>query len=272
MKSKAKWKIGISLGVFAVIVIIAVTVLITERMEQQSKMRQRWDYVTKYFQARSLLEEAGDYEGAINKLSQLLKNNPKVHNDAYFYRGIAYFFDGNYESSANDFDYQIKLMYDYCNSEDDTEYCSSVLFSYVLAHIWKFLALKHLNLHDGNLKAVSLDENFSALKHNGSNDIETLKTHAQKLNENWVAPTVRMFLNEILPETCLNELVHKNIKSGGKQKCLAYFYVGQYYMIHHDRQKAFDCFENCIETKDTSSFIEFHGAKAEIKRFLNESE
>ena len=70
----------------------------------------------------------------------------------------------------------------------------------------------------------------------------------------------RISLEELLAET-----KDKDQRVEKEQQCEAYFYLGQYYLIKGDKEKAAQMFELCLETKVTY-FVEYKGAKVELER------
>jgi lipoprotein NlpI len=56
-----------------------------------------------------------------------------------------------------------------------------------------------------------------------------------------------------------------NVKQFLHERPGSYFYLGQYYLLRNDKEKAAQMFKLCLETKVTS-FVEYKGAKVELGR------
>jgi lipoprotein NlpI len=74
-----------------------------------------------------------------------------------------------------------------------------------------------------------------------------------------------MYLGEVTPEQCLAAASDKDPKRDKEMKCEAYFYVGQFYLIRGDKERASESFRRCIATGLTS-YREYIYAQGELKR------
>ncbi len=71
----------------------------------------------------------------------------------------------------------------------------------------------------------------------GTAELRTF-ANAHVKDDEWNAPIVHLFLGRITPTQCLAAAEDKNPKTTKEQKCEAYFYAGQYYLLQDNEQNA----------------------------------
>ena len=81
----------------------------------------------------------------------------------------------------------------------------------------------------------------------------------------WPGPVANLFLERISPEELIAETKDDDQRLEKERQCEAYFYLGQYYLLMDDKERAVQMFKLCLETKMTS-FLEYTGAKVELER------
>jgi tetratricopeptide (TPR) repeat protein len=81
----------------------------------------------------------------------------------------------------------------------------------------------------------------------------------------WPRPLYELFAGKITPAQCLGKVETADKHSAKEQKCEAYFYIGEYYLIKKDKAKASEYFKKCIST-GVDWYHEYHLSKTELKR------
>lgn len=170
----------------------------------------------------------GDLNGAIAEYTKAIKLNPK-HKYAYKNRGNLYFYKTEFQKAMKD--YQINL-----ENHPKDKYSA----------IWLYLIKTRI----------------------GENGISNLKSFYEKMNgkDKWITPVIQMFLNEITPEKCLELSKHMDQITDKEQKCEVYFYIGQFYLIKGNNEKAKEYFKKCLKA-GVKHFTEYIDAKFELNEF-----
>lgn len=86
----------------------------------------------------------------------------------------------------------------------------------------------------------------------------------------WPGPIVTLFLGGSSARKLLRQARHKDPKRRLQQECEAYFYLGQYSLLHGDRQRAADYFRKSVAT-GVSNFVEYRAAGIELARIAGQS-
>jgi tetratricopeptide (TPR) repeat protein len=170
--------------------------------------------------------KTGNYNEAFINFNKAIKLNPFVA-EYYTCRGLAYFETGDFGKSAADFQKAVSLQ----PSNPYYNLCYA-LFDQRANHSGNELYKKYL------------DSNRSS---------------------KWPAPVFEVFAGKLTPEDCIKKSDSTNARINLEQKCEAYFYLGEYYLMKNDRSKAGEYFRKCIDT-GINDFNEYYLAKAELKR------
>ena len=165
--------------------------------------------------------------GAKQDFDSALDINPDIA-DADFGRGVAQYCLQNYEEAAADF----------ANALDKPEPPDQY------AAIWQYLT-------EVKFKDDAYDRFHKSVK---SLDLSK-----------WPGPVVDMFLNKLSPEILLQPDVGANAKPKEKLDCEKHFYVGQYYLLIKDPERAAEYFRKAMNTK-AQRCIEDHAAGIELKK------
>ena len=65
-----------------------------------------------------------------------------------------------------------------------------------------------------------------------------LKFYSKFITDNdWDTMAIKMLIGEISPENLLISSKHENPKKEKEQKCRAYYFIGQFYLINDDKTK-----------------------------------
>lgn len=81
----------------------------------------------------------------------------------------------------------------------------------------------------------------------------------------WPAPAVSLYLGRARPEDVLAAARDPDARTERGRLCEAHFYVAEHYLVKGDKEKAIEHFRAAIATGE-SSFIEYEGARAELRR------
>ena len=90
--------------------------------------------------------------------------------------------------------------------------------------------------------------------------------HAEKVDLNdWPGPVVLLLLGKTTPQQVLAAAKHQKTRKQLERECEAFFYVGQYHLLHGNKAEAAKLFRKTLDTGVTY-FIEYDGAKVELER------
>jgi tetratricopeptide (TPR) repeat protein len=166
------------------------------------------------------------FDSAMADYDQAIKLNPKSR-QALAGRGRTNFFQGRFEEAAADFRQALQLK------PDD---------AYTL--LWAALALGQSgtdvrDLLDGALGRLDADE--------------------------WPVPLIEMLAGKATAADTLASAQSPDGEVGRERRTEAYFYIGQYALLHGDKGKAADAFRAAV-AEDANATAEYLGAKAELAR------
>ena len=105
----------------------------------------------------------------------------------------------------------------------------------------------------------------------GGISTQQLGEHAKTYkDEEWVRPVVLMFLGSITPEDCLSKAVDKDPLRDKQIKSEAYFYIGHFYLIQNNKEKAKFYFKKCLESAEKQTFLK-NASQLEIEKLEKEN-
>jgi lipoprotein NlpI len=139
-------------------------------------------------------------------------------------RGLARYFQGQFALAARDFA-QSRQM-----SKPD---------AYVA--IWSYLARTR---------------NGESVRSEFEQDVRELPVDA------WPAPVLRAYLGQIGPEALLAASAHPDAKTQAEQRCEANYYLGQWYVIRGEQERAVAHFR-AVQNQCPRFFLEYTGAAAD---------
>ena len=170
--------------------------------------------------------QLGDLPAAVEDYTKAIALKPNLY-QAYNNRGYARFNLGEFEAAARDLDVIVRLA-------------PNNLFTV----IWHHLAVQR----SGG------DGRAALAKYTSDADLEA-----------WPGALVELFLGKQSPEEVIAAAAHGDPMRQRERDCELHFYLGQYYLMHGDTDKAADQFRLSLET-GLADFTEFAGAKAELDR------
>ena len=179
-------------------------------------------FVSAYLNRAVAYARVEQYDAAFADFKQALSRDPG-NASAYNTRGALNFLLGRYQDAVTDFKHYLKLR------PDD---------SYRL--LWLYMSEKNLNPDKpGDL----------------ANYVEGVNLDI------WPGAMVRLFLGEVPVDNVIKALTDNLGKWNNGSRCEAYFYLGQYYLLQGDRNKALQYFRKAVATKATG-YMEYEFAVA----------
>lgn len=176
--------------------------------------------------ARSIAwRNKGDYDKAISDYNEVIRLNPQ-NALAYYGRGIIRFDKGEFFSAASDLAQSQKLK--------PNTYTA----------IWLYLARVPGNI-DGKAELTLNTQSMDKIK--------------------WPAPVVALYLGKADPNTVLSQAADPDPKKLKELLCEANFYLGEWHLLRHEKQKALPLFIKA-QNDCPKSFTEYSAAVSELKR------
>ncbi|MFX0200285.1 MAG: tetratricopeptide repeat protein [Candidatus Hodarchaeota archaeon] len=202
----------------------------------------------------------GNFYEAIKDYNKAITLDPTFAY-AYTERGVTYAGNGDYERAIRDFNIAIKL-----DSKNASAYKNrgnaffyQGRFALAEADYRAYLRMKPKNIY----RMLWL---YIAQERAGKSGLHELSDNIKKADlGKWPGPVASILLEEISPQELLEKTKDKDQRVEKQRQCEAYFYLGQYYLLKGDKEKAAQMFKLCLETKVTY-YIEYTGAKVELGR------
>lgn len=170
----------------------------------------------------------GEYEPALVDFAAAARLEPG--NEGLFRsRGHAYFLKGDYRAAQSDF----RHVADRTGGEAQLH-----------ALIWLYLSSQRLG-------------------EDGRGIVAAIRSRADL--SRWPGPAVMLFLGEATPEEMLAGAWSFDGKTGLLQRCEAYFFLGHYYLLEGDREKARTAFGESFAT-GVKTYLEYGYSRLELKR------
>ena len=202
----------------------------------------------------------GQYDRAIADFDQAIRLNPD-YAIAFNNRGLAYDDKGQHDRAIADYDEAIRLESEYADAMANRGYAKFYLGRFAaavpdLAKAVESSPKDHYAVLDLYLSQARAGEN-------GLGDLKANAGHLD-LNE-WPGPVISMYLGRTDAEAVAAMGTASATRDEREKRCEAMFYVGQYHLLHGDRQKAAGFFRTAVAT-DITYFMEYKSAKAELAR------
>ncbi|MCE1247828.1 MAG: tetratricopeptide repeat protein [Firmicutes bacterium] len=217
-------------------------------------------YIPVYYERSSCYLRLKQYNKAIADARKMLAIKPN-HAIAYYDLGSIYTFSGKYQLAIQNFDLAIKAY--------------PKLGVFYLDRGIVYLLTGNFKQADYDFKkAVELDANhpyfqlfFGLAEQRTGGDGLTQFNKVLKENKitRWPRPLYELFAGKITPAQCLGKVESTDNYAMKEQKCEAFFYIGEYYLIKKDKTKAAEYFRKSIST-GVDWYYEYYLAKTELKR------
>jgi lipoprotein NlpI len=185
-------------------------------------------YVDAFIHRGNAWVNKGDYERAIEDYTMAIENGPKYAR-VYYYRGNVYFIQGRFAEAEKDYEMYIRFRVEPRN---------------ISSMLWLYLARERA----------------------GKEGRKDLAEQAQQLDlAEWPGPVFSLYLGNAEPYEVLETTKDTDKKVERERRCEALFYLGQYYLLRDEKEKAKLKFMQTIDTGVTN-FFEYRWAEAELER------
>ena len=99
----------------------------------------------------------------------------------------------------------------------------------------------------------------------GRNGAERLAQDRRRLDlQAWPGPLVDLFLDRVEPEALLARARDDDPEKQRELDCVVSFYLGQYYLLAGDRERALELFRRSVDT-GLNNFLQYRAAEAELR-------
>ncbi len=173
-------------------------------------------------------EQLGQVDLAIEEYGQAILLKPD-YSDAYFSRGILRFYHDRPESAAADFSVVLDKAPD-------------GLRRYAL--LWLFLSRARSG-NDGSKELSALAETVSLAP--------------------WPGIIVTLYLGKANAKQVLAAITDEDRRTRSEKECVAFYFLGQYYLIRGDRNRAVEFFRKTLATGVTD-YRQYGAAEKELRR------
>ena len=209
--------------------------------------------------ARNNLDLAIDYCTRAIQSDELSKENLAL---TFAHRAIAYSVKGNYDRAIQDLDQAVPLYRSDISAVSIRGHIRfyQVQFAAAVPDLQRALRAEPRNLY----RSLRL---YLARSRSGIDARDDLvrATATEFDPEIWPGPIVVMYLGQIGSQAVLDAAADPNPRRQREKQCEAYFYIGQQLLIQGNKSQAVKMFQAAVAT-GMSNFIEYDGAKAELKR------
>src|SRR5262245_34891774 len=243
-------------------------------------------------------QSKSEYQRAIQDYDEAIRLDPDSAL-AYNNRGSAFQHMGNYDRAIQDYDQAIRLdgtspltfnnrgrvhhlKEDYDQAIKDYGQAIDIDPDYPLAFYNRGLARfdqgYYIAAVPDFVRAVQLDPAkpyrvialYMAKARAGDPDKEMLAASAaQPKLDQWPGPVVNLLLGKATPQGVLTAAQDPDPQIQRERQCEAYFYIGEYLLIHDQKAEAMRMFQAAAATGVTSLF-EYSSAKAELRHLAKQ--
>ncbi len=175
------------------------------------------NYIKAYLLRASVRASLQKYAEAFADYASVLKLDPNNLN-AFKYRGAVNFIKGNFADAVTDYKRYLRL-----NPSD------------LYRILWLYLSEKY--------------------NHRAANS--TIQQHIKGLNlDQWPGAIIKLYMGDVTFNELQQAFQTKQLNMNAGHACEAYFYLGQYFLLKHDRVSAKKYFSKAIQTQATE-YIEY---------------
>jgi len=180
------------------------------------------------YYGRGWAHEQMNHSGlAIEEYTKAIQATP-AYSDAYLSRGILYFYNGRIEVAENDFARAFETGTD-------------KLAPYAL--LWLYISQAR----------------------SGKDGVPTLLKNSRQMNlETWPGIMISLFLEKVEPWRVVVEAEDADLKKQLEKECVAFFFLGQYYLMNGNADKAAEFFRKTLNTGVTN-YRQYESAEKELR-------
>lgn len=252
------------------------------------------DYADAFNNRGLVYGEKGNYDRAIQDLDQAIRLRP-AYAEALDNRAGAYLFKGDFDRAIQDYDQAIRVEPNNVGNFNDRAIAYNGKKDYHRAlqdldHAVQ-LSPRHASIlgnrgvtyfYLGQFKAAENDLTLSvrlkptdpysviwlyvvSARSGGNASVELKKTSAALKSTGWPQPVIQMYLRALTPSDVLASAKNDDAKKNIKQRCQAYFFLGEDALLSGHETKARRLFQDAISARVMESF-EYMGAIAKLDR------
>jgi lipoprotein NlpI len=214
-----------------------------------------------YAARASLKSMRGDYAGSVADFAQAIARKPK---EAAHYkgRGMTYLSIGEYVNAAADYTTAIGLEpQNYANfTWRGFAYFGASQFAEAAEDFKRAFSLAPRDFH------LAIWLHLMRAKA-GVRDQQEFSRNARKLDKKaWPWPVVALYQGKMTPDDVRAAAHEGNADQQRNQTCEAAFYIGEHELAQGNSAEAVRLFQEAASSTCPREFIEYHGARAELRR------
>lgn len=222
----------------------------------------------KYYESGVGKYRTGDHSGALKDWSRSIEADPR-YIKPYQARGMLRFLKlDDYRGAVEDFTRVIELVDELGRRFDE------ILHTYRSRGMSYFLLGEYDRADKDLSMGIRIDPRsahghilrYIARERAGVDcDVPLREYLVAAQGEDWPLPVIKMLLGDIAPEQCLAAAAAADpIKTRGN-RCEAYFYTAESYLLKGRKKEALDSFRKCLAT-EMVRYNEYRIAAAELKK------
>jgi rhomboid protease GluP len=218
------------------------------------------DPFVKYVVAVTLLEE-GELDRGIEEVEKAIELNSDFARGGHYALGDTYMKKGRYDEAVASFTNAIDIDPGFAGaySHRANAYFYQARFTEAEKDYEKYLSIKPEHKYYKLMLYLSRERA-------GKDGRTILAEQVKPMDlDDWPGPVFSLYLGRAAPEEVLEATGDNDKKVQGERQCEAFFYLGQYYLLRGEKEKAVEMFRRAIDTGVTD-FIEYGGARAELER------
>ncbi len=204
----------------------------------------------------------GDYDRAIADYNEAIRLNPQVAL-TFNNRGNAWMYKDNYDRAIADYNEAIRLNPQFLRAFINRGFSQFYKAQFAMAAD-DFAAANQLV--PNNTDTVVLL--YLTRTRSGQNAQDDLAQKAKALPvDKWPAQVINLYLGNLNPEALASAAASPDPKTQAKQQCEASFYLGEWFLINHDTDRAKIQLRNAqADCPKDLDFLEYKAADNELKR------
>ena len=203
--------------------------------------------------------DKGDYDGAVADFGEAVRLNPKL-TDCYYGRGLAWQVKGEYDKALADYNEVIQLDTNFTAAYENR---GVILFNRGQFSSASADLAKARQLKPDIYIAIWL---YLARERSKNDGREELATNSAYMDiKQWPAAVIELYLGKGDVDSVIAQASHDDPKKRREQMCEANFLIGEWHLLHNDRQQAAKLFKKA-RNDCPKNFYEYEASIAELER------
>lgn len=219
------------------------------------------DYAEAYLGRGWAQEAKGNHEQAIDNFTQALKTSPS-YGEAFFGRGWVHEQLGHADLAIKEYTQAIRHTPDFSEA-----YFSRGFLHFYNEHLDKAAGDFSKALHKANKSLIpyALLWRYLSRARAGGDGSKELAENVGGINLNaWPGVIVALYAGKADPSQVIAKTRDGNVKKQLENECVAFFFLGQYYLVQGDKDKAATFFRKTVDTGITG-YRQYEAAKTELR-------